>query len=311
MPASSIGAFVFLLHAMHDADGNSAEALPAPDDLWALHHWTFELSIILPLLLMGSWYLRGALRRRNHSILRWRHLAFASGWLSLVFALVSPLHQLGDALFSAHMLQHEILILIAAPLIAASHCSVTFLYALPRMHRKRVGALISGIERNPLVCLLTAPLSAWLIHAAALWGWHIPALYQATVRSDVIHAVQHLTFFLTGLIFWSALYGAGRSSMSYGMATLYTFGTAVHCSALGALLTFSTVLWYPIYTERTQIWHLTALEDQQLGGLLMWVPSGLVFIAIGVLLFAKWLHTSDRRLLHTSMAPASARKEAA
>jgi len=311
MPTSSIGAFLFLLHAMHDADGNSAENLPGPDDLWAFHHWTFELSIIAPLILMGIWYLTGALRRGHHAILRWRHLAFASGWISLVFALVSPLHQMGDALFSAHMLQHEILILVAAPLIAASHCSVTFLYALPRIRRKRVGALISDIERNSLVGLLTAPLSAWLIHAAALWGWHIPTLYQATVHSDMVHALQHLIFFVTGLVFWSALYGAGRSSMSYGMATLYTFGTAVHCSALGALLTFSTVLWYPIYTERTQIWHLTALEDQQLGGLLMWVPSGLVFIAIGTLLFAKWLHASDSRLVHTSMAPVSTRKEAA
>ncbi|MGO4211028.1 cytochrome c oxidase assembly protein [Terriglobus sp. 2YAB30_2] len=77
------------------------------------------------------------------------------------------------------------------------------------------------------------------------------------------------------------------------------------------MLTFSKVLWYPIYAERTQIWHLTALEDQQFGGLLMWVPSGLVFIAIGILLFAKWLTISDARLAHTSVASTSVRKEAA
>jgi putative membrane protein len=79
---------------------------------------------------------------------------------------------------------------------------------------------------------------------------------------------------------------------------LYVFGTAAHCSALGALLTFSSVVWYPIYSDRTQLWHLSALQDQQLGGLLMWVPSGVVFILIGIWLFARWLATSDERLKH-------------
>jgi cytochrome c oxidase assembly factor CtaG len=227
------------------------------------------------------------------------------GWLALAAALISPLHQLGDALFSAHMLQHEILILVAAPLIAASHSSVTLLYALPHRWRRTVGGVVSHIEQHPVMAICTGPLASWVLHAVALWGWHIPILYQATVTSDVVHAFQHLSFFVTGLIFWSALYGAGRSSMSYGAATLYTFGTAVHCSALGALLTFSTVLWYPIYADRTAAWHLTPLQDQQLGGLLMWVPSGIVFIAIGIALFARWVESATERHKHTSMSTAT------
>jgi putative membrane protein len=83
--------------------------------------------------------------------------------------------------------------------------------------------------------------------------------------------------------------------MQYGMATLYVFATAVHCSALGALLTFSTVIWYPAYLSTTSMWGLTPLEDQQLGGLLMWVPSGVVFIVIGLVLFARWLKESEKR----------------
>ncbi len=89
--------------------------------------------------------------------------------------------------------------------------------------------------------------------------------------------------------------------MSYGAGVLYIFGTAAHCSALGALLTFSSVLWYPIYADRTQLWHLTPLQDQQLGGMLMWIPSGVVFIVIGILMFARWLTVSDQRLQHTSL----------
>ncbi|MEZ2346618.1 cytochrome c oxidase assembly protein [Terriglobus sp. RCC_193] len=290
-----VAAFFF-----HPVEGG--EALPSPSDLWTLRHWTWELNITIPLVLCAAWYLAGSVRRGRHTMLRWRHAAFWAGWLSLIAALVSPLHQLGDSLFSAHMLQHEILILVAAPLIAASHPSVTLLYALPSAARRTIGGLVSGMERHPILALATGPLASWLLHAVALWGWHIPFLYQASVTSDVVHALQHLCFFFTGLIFWSALFGAGRSSMSYGAATLYTFGTAIHCSALGSLLTFSTVIWYPIYADRTTAWHLTPLQDQQLGGLLMWVPSGIVFIVIGVALFARWIESAEERHKHTSMS---------
>lgn len=293
-----VGAFLF--HS-----GEAAEALPSPRDLWAAKYWTWELSITLPLFLWAAWYLTGSVRRGRHAKLPWHHTAFWMGWLALTAALLSPLHQLGDALFSAHMLQHEILILVAAPLIAASHSSVTLLYALPQRWRRTVGGLVSQMERHPIVAILTAPLASWILHAVALWGWHIPALYQATLTSDIVHALQHLSFFMTGLIFWSALYGTGRSSMSYGAATLYTFGTAIHCGALGALLVFSTVLWYPIYAERTAAWHLTPLQDQQLGGLLMWVPSGVVFIVIGIALFARWVKSAEEWHKHTTMSTAT------
>ena len=310
MIGPSISVLSLWLHAMHVEDPQTSDPLPRPEDLWALHNWTWELSIILPLAVGGLLYLFGAKRRRGAWLLRWRHLAFVTGWSFLTFALVSPLHRLGDALFSAHMLQHEFLILLAAPLIAAAHCSVTFLYAFPQQWRRVIGGEIARFERHPAISLLSAPLLAWILHAVALWVWHIPSLYEATVRSDLIHALQHLSFFLSALVFWAALFGAGRSTMSYGAATVYTFGTAVHCSALGALLTFSTVVWYPIYEGRTMIWHLTPLQDQQLGGLLMWIPSGVVFIAIGIALFAKWLKSSEERLVHTSLASTPAHKEA-
>jgi cytochrome c oxidase assembly factor CtaG len=98
--------------------------------------------------------------------------------------------------------------------------------------------------------------------------------------------------------------------MSYGSATFYVFGTAVHCSALGALLTFSSVLWYPVYATTTRPWGLSPIEDQQLGGVLMWVPSGVVFIVIALVLFAKWLKESDRRLRFGPLQPAIDKQEA-
>ena len=150
--------------------------------------------------------------------------------------------------------------------------------------------------------LFTRPLNTWILEAAALWLWHIPFLYEATLTSDWIHAAQHLSFLGTAVLFWSALYGVGRSAMSYGSAILYVFGTAVHCSALGALLTFSAVLWYPAYMTTTGAWGLTPLQDQQLGGVIMWVPSGVVFIVVALALMARWLSESDRRLRLSSVA---------
>jgi putative membrane protein len=276
--------------------------LPVPGSLWNRGSWSWELPILIPLFVFLILYGIGAVRRGRQAKLRKHHLAFAAGWMSLLFALISPLHRLGDVLFSAHMLQHEILLLIAAPLIAASHSGVTILYAVPRNLRRPVGAWTTSIEKSTPLSIIFFPLGAFILHAAALWLWHIPYLYQATLESDFIHALQHLSFFFSGVLFWSALFGAGRSTMTYGAGVLYVFGTAAHCSALGALLTFSSVVWYPIYADRTELWHLTPLQDQQIGGLLMWVPSGVVFILIGIWLFARWLTASEQRLKHGVLA---------
>jgi putative membrane protein len=258
--------------------------------------WSWEPQIVLPLAILLALYVAGAIRRGQLYLLRWRHSAFFLGWLSLFLALTSPIHEIGEQLFSAHMLQHEIMILVSAPLIAASHPGATCLWAFAPRGRAGIGAWVHRVEQMRVIRLLTAPLIAWLMEAIALWVWHIPVLYQATLQSDWIHAAQHLSFFLTAVVFWSALYGVGRSALSYGAGTFYVFGTAVHCSALGALLTFSTVLWYPVYAATTARWGFTPLEDQQLGGVIMWVPSAIVFIIVALALFAKWLSESDRRL---------------
>lgn len=272
---------------------------PVPS-LWSAG-WTWEPAIVLPLALTLILYAMGALRRGSLHTLRWRHVSFIAGWGTLAFALTSPIHELGEQLFSAHMLQHEILILVSAPLISASHPAATCLWAFAPRQRADLGSWIHSVESTPFLQLVTRPWSAWLLEAGALWIWHVPALYQATLTSDWVHAAQHLSFFGTAVLFWSALYGVGRSTMSYGAATFYVFGTAVHCSALGALLTFSSVLWYPAYSGSTRAWGLTALEDQQLGGVIMWVPSAIVFIVIGLVLFAKWLAASDGRVQHSSL----------
>ena len=273
--------------------------LPSDTSVWSLP-WSREPAIVLPLIAFAIAYSVGALRRGGLRLLRWRHSSFATGWTTLFLALTSPIHELGEQLFSAHMLQHEIL--ISAPLSSASQPGPTQLWAFAPRHRNGIGKWVQRVENSQVVRMITGPLNAWILEAAALWLWHIPFLYQATLESDWVHAAQHFSFLGTAVLFWSALYGVGRSAMRYGAATFYVFGAAVHCSALGALLSFSRVLWYPAYAYTTGKWGLTPIEDQQLGGAIMWVPSGVVFMVIALFLMALWISESDRRLRLGSLA---------
>jgi cytochrome c oxidase assembly factor CtaG len=209
-----------------------------------------------------------------------------------VIALVSPIHEMGEALFSAHMAQHEILMAVAAPLLAVSRPGVRLLRGIPLPARK---ALVRWTRpqwiRKPWHAF-SDPVSAWFLHAAALWGWHAPPLFQATLRSDWIHAAQHISFLGSALLFWSALF-RGRAAIGAGI--VYVFSTAVHSGILGALLTFAPKPWYPAYASTTAAWGLTPLEDQQLGGLIMWVPAGVLYTVAGLWMLAEWIKSSEYR----------------
>jgi len=142
---------------------------------------------------------------------------------------------------------------------------------------------------------------AWWIHALAIWLWHAPVLFQATVTNDLVHTAQHLSFFLSALLFWWALfYAHGRRA--YGSGVLYIFTTAIHTGILGALLTFAPRLWYPVYSKTAEPWGLSPLQDQQIGGLIMWVPASLVYLAAGLALFAAWMKESDALMQGASRA---------
>jgi putative membrane protein len=269
------------------AFAHAGEALE-PHDLWTA--WRFEPAIVLPLALSAVLYARGSRASRGVSSLQFA--CFWAGWISLALSLVSPLHPLGEVLFSAHMVQHEVLMLISAPLLVLARPMVPTLWGLPMEWRRSAGHWSKTDAVQRVWRGLTHPLAAWLIHAAVLWIWHSPALFQATLTSEWVHAAQHISFLGSALLFWwSLLYASGRTS--YGAGVLYVFTTAVHTSILGALLTFSATPWYPAYAATARNWGLSALEDQQLGGLIMWIPAGLVYVAAGLGLFAAWLRESD------------------
>jgi putative membrane protein len=280
-------------------------------DLW--YTWGRDPLVIAGLALTGWLYWRGWRRvwresQRGRGLRKWEAWAFGCGWLALFVALLSPLHPWGEVLFSAHMTQHEVLMLVAAPLLVLGRPLVPFLWALPARWRPAIGGLgkLKSVQRAWRA--LTNPLVAWAVHALALWVWHIPALFQATLASDFIHTLQHLSFLGSALLFWWALIHGRRGLMGYGAAVLYMFTTSVHSGVLGALITFARSSWYPVYADSTASWGLTPLEDQQLGGLIMWIPAAVVYIIAGLALMVGWMRESERRVARRENRASSTRR---
>jgi putative membrane protein len=265
-----------------------------------LRAWTFDPLVLVLLCGTGWAYRRGARHLRSQvgptrGLRPWEVTCFWIGWWTLVLALVTPLHAWGQVLFSAHMTQHELLMLVAAPLLVLGRPVVAWMFALPVADARQVSriARVPAVRRSWQV--LTHPFVAWAVHAVALWTWHVPAFFQATLTSELVHDLQHASFFGSALLFWWAVVHIGPGTVGYGAAILYLFTTMVHSGLLGALLTFAERLVYPAYQYTAPDWSLTALEDQQLGGVIMWVPAGLVYIVAALALLAGWMRTAERR----------------
>lgn len=265
---------------------------PASAALAGAASWNLAPWLVAVLLGSGSLYALGVARlwRRagiGRGVLGWQAGAFAAGWLALVAALVSPLDSLGTRLFSAHMVQHEVLMLVAAPLLVLGRPLAAWTWAFPPGLRHRLGRA----TRWPLLALawaaLTASVSAWSLHALALWAWHVPALFEAALHSEGLHIFQHASFLGTALLFWWAV--LGPAGPRRGFAIAYLFTTMMHTGALGALLTFAPTPWYPSYAATAGAFGLDPLADQQLGGLVMWVPGGLAYLVAGLAMMARML----------------------
>lgn len=267
-----------------------------PETVWLAWRW----ELLLPVLALAGLYRRGvgALRRqaRSGAVYRWRARAFMVGALALGIALVSPLDALGGTLLAAHMAQHLVLVLVAAPALALSAPGAPLLWALSRPHRRelawwwrRTGAVLlpTRVVRSPLI--------VGALHGAVLWGWHLPRLYEGALRSDLLHLIEHASLVGTALLFWQAVVasGAGRGRHA-GTGVLACFVVSLTGGLLGALMTFARTPWYPVYDHHTAAWTLSAVADQQLAGLMMWGAGGVVYTAAALTLFGRWLTLAGR-----------------
>jgi putative membrane protein len=281
-----------------------------PGHMWSA--WSWEPVVVATLVCTAALYAIGIARlwgaaARGAGVRKWEAGSFAVGWLVVALALVSPLHALGGVLFSAHMTQHELLISVAAPLLVLGKPLVAFIWSLPVGWRRNVGAIGRARAVGVTWRLLTAPVVAFAIHAIALWTWHLPRLYQATLTSELVHSLQHVSFLFTALLFWWTIFAARSGEFRRGLAVFLLFATVLQTGALGALLTFSGTLWYPAYAATTAQWGLTALDDQQLGGLIMWIPGSLAYIFAALWIAAAWLRESERRVVQKERVLVAAR----
>jgi len=268
------------------------EAGPAAPSLW---QWNLE--VWLRALLVGSaalyahgirrlWRNAGPGRGIPHSAV----LAFALGWLTLVLALVSPLDALGGRLFSAHMVQHELLMVVAAPLLVVGRPLAAWTWAFEPPVRQALGRTAQAGPVQAVWGFLTDPVAAWGLHAIALWAWHVPSFFSAALEHEWIHVLQHTSFLVTALFFWWATLGRDpRRAKTTGMAIALLFTTMLHTAALGALLSLAPTAWYPPYIPTTNALGIDPVDDQQLGGLVMWIPSGLAYLVAALVLLGRLL----------------------
>jgi putative membrane protein len=285
-----------------------------PEHVW--HAWATDPLGIAFVVVAGALYALGLGRlwRSAGRAVRAREAwCFLAGVCVLAAALASPLHSLGGTLFVAHMTQHMLLMVVAAPLMVLGAPGLTALWAAPAAVRRRIGAALrSPWLRGPWRAV-SAPAAAWAIHAAALWLWHAPALYERSVASPAVHTAQHVSFLGAALLFWwVAFHGRGGRREAAGVSLVYLFTTAVHASLLGALITFAGEPWYGVYGERASVWGLSPLEDQQLGGLVMWVPAGVVYVATFLSRFHGWIREEPgpSAALSAGLEPGRAHPEA-
>ena len=238
-------------------------APPTPATLAA--RWNLDPVLIACLLLLAGAYLV----RTRRSLPLWRRGMFMAGWLLASLALVSPLCALSVALFSARVGQHMVLTTLAAPLVALGWPD--------RVVGRRAGA----------------PVMAAGAYAAALWYWHAPSPYAATFESTLVYWTMHLTTLAAALWLWTALINeAGDRLAACAGAILLT---TVQMGLLGALITFArTPLYWP-HAFTTSAFGLSALEDQELGGVLMWVPAGLIFVVGLCLAFGAAMRRAEAR----------------
>ena len=261
--------------------------------------WRLDPLVAISLIVIGWLYARGVAalwRRAGHGrgIPAWRVWAFGGGLLSVLVALASPIDDASNQLLAAHMGQHMILIFISAPLLALGAPLAPVTIALPEEWRPRVSQVTRVVSRSALHWLAN-PLMAALVQALVFWLWHLPGPYEAALRHDSLHALEHLSMLLSAALFWWAVIPKmGRRSQNLGVAVLAVVLAGMQSGVLGALLTFSGTAWYPAYAAREGLWHLTPGDDQQLAGLVMWIPGGLVHLFAALALLGIWLQADER-----------------
>jgi len=267
------------------------------------HHASFEsLWVSAPLILVALVYARGWLRVRKldlHTIETWRAGSFVLGLLFIWLAVASPIAALDHELLTIHMVQHLLLMTLAPPSIWFGAPMKPLLRGLPQ----GFGNVMRHCFRSPPIQRLgraiAHPAVCWLAAAATLVGWHVPSLFALGMRSGLWHTIEQASFLASGLLFWWPVIkpGEGKSDGSEWPILLYLFVATLPCDILSGFLVFCNRVVYPVFLSSPQSNGLSALEDQQCAGALMWTCVTLVYLIAAAIFAARLLspHRSEEQ----------------
>jgi len=267
-----------------------ALAQPLPHGLELLLAWTVDPTFLVPLA-VAILYFRGlrAIRREGRGgFARWRPVLLLLGVVLAGVALLSPVDLLADYSFTWHMIQHMLIAQVSVPLILLAAPFLPVIRGLPERFRR---VAFIPFARHPEVQrffrAFTSPIMAFVCYVVALWAWHLPGLYDAALENDFVHYFEHFCFVVTSVqMHWHVVNPYPfRSRMHYLVRAAFLFVITVQNSALGALITFSDDVLYA-YARLESFWGLSMMDDQLMGGLLMWVGGGMMhlFVIMAVLI---------------------------
>lgn len=275
----------------------------------ALQSWSWRPEVIVPLLVLAVLYGRGwwVLRRRGRAeagfAKGWRLGAYLLGLFFIAVSLLSPIDTLSSFLFVMHMVQHLLMVMFAPPLLMIANPFPVFLWGLPDPLRRSVGYWLSRAisQHSPVrrtLRSLLSPGTSWFVFVIVLWGWHDPNLYNAALRHQWIHDLEHITFFGTAMLFWWRITEAGprvhQKLSLLGRVALAIAGVPPNM-VLGVFLAFASEPLYSFYVEMPRITGLSALEDQSLSGIIMWIPGSMMYIIAALVMLFTWMKWEEKK----------------
>jgi len=265
------------------------------------HHASVEsFWVSASLILVAFIYLRGWIRLRKltlDSVQTWHAGGFMLGLFLIWMAIASPLSALDHEMLTAHMVQHLLLMTFAAPSILLGKPVKTLIYGMPHRFVQVMGQLFQSAGVHHVLSALTHPVICWLGAAVTLVAWHIPAVFVLGLRSQMWHGIEQASFLATGLLFWWPVIQPLPASLKWPESSmlLYLFLATLPCDILSGFLVFCDRVVYPVYFFSSQPLGLTALEDQQCAGALMWTCVTLVYLIAGAIVTARLLSPNGSR----------------
>lgn len=252
--------------------------------------WHWRPDAVFALIMFALTYARGWVRLRNQSgraATKSQLALYLAGLASIGVALLSPIDALASTLLSVHMVQHLLLLMIAPLAILLANPLTPFLWGLPIVLRHGIGKnLARGSLFRGLLWASTSMPVTWSLYVANLWAWHHPVLYQAALKNERVHDLQHLLFFLTAILFWWPVVDPAprlHDSISYGFRIVYLVAATLQNTLLGFAISFPERVLYPFYATVPELRSLAPIDDQALGGGILWVSGHMYLIPILVL----------------------------